>query len=220
MLSSMVAIFSSSSSSSCETSNFVEVRHNPVCFSVLFLKRDFGEVVLKVKPSGKPTNICPHGFIFCNLHTSYKNGGNDFELGLLGWEHIWLGKRLMQTQRSEHLAWDCGKGGHFWSRQSWQHLFKCSALQQWPGSGSVCDHGISRARTAKILISGPNSSLWIASCCWSRPRWESSSQVLLPFGVLTESKTSLSAVTGPGRWFKAALRTGKIHFICLLFAQW
>uniref|UniRef100_A0A803W303 Uncharacterized protein n=1 Tax=Ficedula albicollis TaxID=59894 RepID=A0A803W303_FICAL len=32
MLSSMVAIFSSSS---CETSNFVEVRHNPVCFGPL-----------------------------------------------------------------------------------------------------------------------------------------------------------------------------------------
>lgn len=31
---------------------------------------------------------------------SYKNGGNDFELGILGWEDIWLGKRLMQTQRS------------------------------------------------------------------------------------------------------------------------
>lgn len=64
MLSSMVAIFSSSSSSSCETSNFVEVRHNPVCFGVLFLKRDFGEVVLKVKPSEKLTQHLSPQFYF------------------------------------------------------------------------------------------------------------------------------------------------------------
>lgn len=61
MLSSMVAIFSSSS---CETSNFVEVRHNPVCFGVLFLKRDFGEVVLKVKPSEKLTQHLSPPFYF------------------------------------------------------------------------------------------------------------------------------------------------------------